>query len=480
MDDSPFYTLSDPALPGSDSLPAPLRLKPPGAPRVSESVAMVDVLRQILSAGTRSTDSILRAATDAARVLTGAQGTALALRTNGVTVCRARSGTIAPELGAPLNVDSGISGECMRTATILVCNDAMTDTRVDPQVCHTLGVRSIVAVPVRGGLGIAGILEAFSTHAYAFGTEQIESLRALAEIAESAYEREYRASNQTPASVTAASSGSPMVASLDDAERTRVSRFSDEYISQRRYWVPGVAVLALILVSLVVWLSWREPTSEIATSQASTRPVSATEEPSGHPAPRVLPLKPDPGVAGHPSDRLRTKDVLQNAAEVESVTPGPHASDPAASSAADAPPPTPSENATAPSAPPPVASEPPPSIELAPSASSGELARLSSASAKLPAFGARVSTGVTDANLTHQVTPSYPQEARMLRLAGSVILDATIAVDGSVHDVRVVGGQPILAAAAKTAVEQWRYSPSVLSGKPIQVQKRITIIFKLP
>src|SRR5260370_24164772 len=128
MDSSPPPTSSGSGSPSRDVVRLGLRHRPVGA---SDTMALVEVLRQALAAGTRSTDSILRAIADGARVLTGAQGTALALRTDGVIVCRARSGDIAPELGSPLNVDSVISGACLRTSTILLCNDAATDKRVD-------------------------------------------------------------------------------------------------------------------------------------------------------------------------------------------------------------------------------------------------------------------------------------------------------------------------------------------------------------
>src|SRR5665811_1128460 len=202
MDNSPLPTFSGPALPGREELPIPLRLGQPGPLRVSDPLGLIDVLRQALDGGTRSTESILRATTDAARVLTGAHGTALALRTSGVILCRARSGDIAPALGAPLNVESGISGECLRSASILVCNDAASDPRVDREACLSLGVRSIVVVPRRGGMGVAGLMEAFSTRAYAFGTEQIDTLRALAEVAEVAYDREGPTQDPDAASTT--------------------------------------------------------------------------------------------------------------------------------------------------------------------------------------------------------------------------------------------------------------------------------------
>jgi protein TonB len=46
--------------------------------------------------------------------------------------------------------------------------------------------------------------------------------------------------------------------------------------------------------------------------------------------------------------------------------------------------------------------------------------------------------------------------------------------------MKVISGNPTLAQAAKDAVRQWRYSPYLLNGKPVSVQTRITVSFKLP
>src|SRR5579859_7124007 len=72
------------ASPGRDELPIPLRVGHTGPVPGSDHLALVDVLRQALDEGTRSPESILKATADAARVLTGAHGTALALRADGV------------------------------------------------------------------------------------------------------------------------------------------------------------------------------------------------------------------------------------------------------------------------------------------------------------------------------------------------------------------------------------------------------------
>ena len=91
----------------------------------------------------------------------------------------------------------------------------------------------------------------------------------------------------------------------------------------------------------------------------------------------------------------------------------------------------------------------------------------------------RVAARVAEANLIHDVTPQYPPEAGRSRLEGTVLLMAVIGTDGSVKDVRVESGLPILAQAAIDAVRQWRYKPYMIDGEPVEVDSRITINFTL-
>ena len=91
----------------------------------------------------------------------------------------------------------------------------------------------------------------------------------------------------------------------------------------------------------------------------------------------------------------------------------------------------------------------------------------------------RVAARVVEANLIHDVTPQYPPEAGRARIEGTVVLLATIGADGSVKNVRVESGLPILAQAAIDAVKQWRYKPYMIDGEPVEVDSRITINFNL-
>ena len=91
----------------------------------------------------------------------------------------------------------------------------------------------------------------------------------------------------------------------------------------------------------------------------------------------------------------------------------------------------------------------------------------------------RIASRVAEANLIHDVAPQYPAEAGRARIEGTVVLMAVIGTDGSVKEVRVESGLPILAQAAIDAVRQWRYKAYVIDGEPVEVDSRITINFTL-
>ena len=104
---------------------------------------------------------------------------------------------------------------------------------------------------------------------------------------------------------------------------------------------------------------------------------------------------------------------------------------------------------------------------------------LAKSPASMPVKRIRVASRVVEANLIHDVSPQYPPEAGRARLEGAVVLMAVIGQDGSVKDVRVESGLPILAQAAIDAVKQWRYKPYLIDGEPVEVDSRITINFTL-
>jgi protein TonB len=79
----------------------------------------------------------------------------------------------------------------------------------------------------------------------------------------------------------------------------------------------------------------------------------------------------------------------------------------------------------------------------------------------------------------HQVAPTYPHIAQAAHVSGTVILEALIAEDGSVKDVKVLRSKPLLDDAAVEAVRQWRFTPTLLNGVPVQVIMSVTVTFTL-
>ena len=91
----------------------------------------------------------------------------------------------------------------------------------------------------------------------------------------------------------------------------------------------------------------------------------------------------------------------------------------------------------------------------------------------------RVSQGVAQGLLVRGVRPLYPPLARQARIQGTVILRAIVGKDGSIENLQLVSGHPMLAAAAIEAVRQWRYRPYTLNGAPVEVETEITVNFVL-
>jgi protein TonB len=91
----------------------------------------------------------------------------------------------------------------------------------------------------------------------------------------------------------------------------------------------------------------------------------------------------------------------------------------------------------------------------------------------------RVSQGVTQGLLIRKVQPTYPPLARQARIQGTVLLQAEISKEGTIQNLRLISGHPMLAPAAIEAVKQWRYKPYILNGEPVEVETQITVNFTL-
>jgi periplasmic protein TonB len=81
--------------------------------------------------------------------------------------------------------------------------------------------------------------------------------------------------------------------------------------------------------------------------------------------------------------------------------------------------------------------------------------------------------------ISHSVKPGYPLLARQMKVQGSVILQALISRDGTIQDLHVLSGPPILASAAEEAVRQWRFKPHYQGAEAVETQARITVNFTI-
>jgi TonB family protein len=91
----------------------------------------------------------------------------------------------------------------------------------------------------------------------------------------------------------------------------------------------------------------------------------------------------------------------------------------------------------------------------------------------------RVGGNVQGAMLVRKVAPIYPPEAKAARLQGTVRLAVVIGTDGSVFEVHLMNGDPVLGEAAITAVRQWAYKPTLLNGEPVAVETTVDVSFTL-
>jgi protein TonB len=82
--------------------------------------------------------------------------------------------------------------------------------------------------------------------------------------------------------------------------------------------------------------------------------------------------------------------------------------------------------------------------------------------------------------LTNLVEPVYPPDARQARLEGMVKLHVVVGANGEVESFHAVSGPDSLAHAAMLAVREWRYSPTLLNGKPVEMQEDVTFVFRVP
>jgi TonB family protein len=490
----------------------------------SDESTALSSLKELIAAGDHRLDPMLATIADAARQLTGASGAALAMWKDGAMVCRARSGDTAPALGARLSAETGISGECLRSGKIQHCTDTENNPLVDVEVCRSLGLRSIAVLPIQGWRGINGILEVFSTKPAAFTEQNIALLQQLAALAERARASQPHDASSAARKLPSAIEKPQSSGLLPASDRVRDVALAFLGARSRSLVLGAIGLVAISLLALVIWLGWRGPDEADGKTQAkTTSSVGATtvvnaetinsvtaHRPGKHTLDNDPVWKANPGgesllpsggktSAGTPVQFASKMDVVSGKktqadrshadrshgdrslllADVAANVAVPHEVPSAqAGSQIESQAGSPNDSRSDPRSDE-TASTEPPSISAG-STNQSALNGVLSAKASLPGLSAPVSQGVTGGQLLHRVAPVYPAQARLLRLEGTVTLAAMIMEDGTVRDVKVVEGSPVLAQSAVDAVKHWRYKPYELDGKPVKNETRITIDFKFP
>jgi hypothetical protein len=133
-------------------------------------------------------DAALQLLADRAQYITGASGAAIALRRgeHADMLCRASSGSNAPELGALLSMEYGLSGASVRTRQAMRCDDAERDPRVNREGCRELGIASVVVMPIVSEGQALGVFELFSGKPHAFCERDLSALRRLSAMVQTA------------------------------------------------------------------------------------------------------------------------------------------------------------------------------------------------------------------------------------------------------------------------------------------------------
>ena len=418
---------------------------------------------------------VLNEIVEQACLATGASGAAIVLERGGEWVCRASAGVNAPQLGARLNAEAGLSGACVRSRTWQRCADAQGDPRADIEACRSLGVRSVIILPLLQSDRLAGLFEVFSSRPSAFAERDELTLEALSHrvlknlaraseppLAEASPDEAVPAqatslmaeniagnvSSGNNGTVSDAHSRLPESSPLQATNGAAAGRMINAIT-----WILGAVVFAVAIL-LTVRVVQRmgggkaaRATSPAAVSSFSSRAENLSESRTGESA-----ASPASG----------NKSAEPGASASGSVVPGSRASRSADSSA--------------------------PAGSLLVYENGKEVFRMpanveqggQTSSAMEAAKVLEVSSAVAEGSLLHRVEPEYPEQARQQRLQGTVVLDVRTGRDGGIQEVKLMSGERLLANSAIAAVKQWRFKPLVVNGQAVEMETKVTLNFRLP
>jgi len=227
----------------------------PPRPNYTDTLAAVSAVQRQVEVLGRDLAAALPLISERALTLVRASGAAIALADADpdFMICRASSGPDAPPVGARLQVGSGFSGECVKTGTLLRCDDTELDPRVDPESCRALGIRSILATPVRVGEKTIGLLEVFAAQPNTFSDTDSAVLQRLAQTVLAAINRAARAEDLPPLAAAEPAKfttppGSILFASAPDEEK----KMQDADEKQSGVSLPLPHLMILVVAAVLI------------------------------------------------------------------------------------------------------------------------------------------------------------------------------------------------------------------------------------
>ncbi|MGB7863707.1 MAG: TonB family protein, partial [Candidatus Sulfotelmatobacter sp.] len=433
--------------------------------------------------GELALDIVLNEIVEHACLYTGATGAAIALARGEEMVCRATSGGNAPELGSLLDMNSGLSGACVRSRQIQRCDDALADPSADAEVSRQLGVRSVVVLPLLQDEELIGIFEIFSLRPAAFSDGDLGTLEVLAERAlKNAQARKSSLVSIGLAPNSSGGGGAGREHATEVSEEQAASEAAGdnamEYESltaklalgtleaassppRRVDWLTLLMSGAIVAVALLMgtvfamrmgWLkTGQHRAPRVATTASASSALATSAAGRGNPnagapgsmTPANARNKSTTGQSGSeenarvPEGSLR---VYENGKEIFRM---------------------------------------PPSEAGATEVRPGEK-DANTDSGLQPASVVELSPDAAEGSLLRRVEPEYPEQALTQRVQGPVLLDVHISQEGAVQEIKLVSGEPLLAEAAIAAVRQWRFKPQTVNGQAVEMETRITLKFTLP
>jgi len=380
-------------------------------------------------------DLVLNETVEQAREATRASGAAIALTRAGAMICRATTGN-APNLGTPVDTASGLSAACLKTGTIQQCSDTEVDPRVDADACRHLDVRSMLLLPISDASGVCGILEVFSPIPNNFGDQDVQALQLMASrinTAKKATEESFAEKASSNGSAAADQTHGAVAEGTPSSEKVVAPQPGRELAGPERGTRNDVltSILVVLVIAAAVLLG-----IVIGVRQTYKRTAQA----------------PGSSAAAKDSHAMQAAQGESNAVPPQQTSPSAVTGVPARNRAV-------------------------PGVGGLIVTQNGKVIYRAESS---PSSAKTAADDNSAARLLRRVDPQYPEAAKTQHLEGAVVLEAHVLGDGTVGNIAIVNGDPLLAEAATQAVKQWKYQPYVVDGRPVERQERITVKFSLP